>query len=101
MADHSGCVQVLHRGHCGGADDFQTVSVELPTETLKKRRPEFGNKTFLALESRLEDDMNIPLKVCVRFLLCVTVFSRLQRIASLDCASRPLHLQGGGLLRTC
>ncbi|CAL5229380.1 g12694 [Coccomyxa viridis] len=54
--------KVLHRGHCGGADDFQTVSVELPTETLKKRRPEFGNKTFLALESRLEDDMNIPLK---------------------------------------
>ncbi|CAL5229381.1 g12695 [Coccomyxa viridis] len=57
--------QVLHRGYGGGADDFQTMCVELPAETLKKLRPKIGKKTFLALESRLEDNTFIPLKARV------------------------------------
>ncbi len=67
-------MQVFHRGHGGGADDFQTLSVELPTETLKKLRPKSGGKSLLALESRLEDDINIPTKVCICFLLCTPHF---------------------------
>lgn len=66
--------QVLYRGHGGGADDFQTMSVELPTETLKKLRPKFGKKTFLPIESRLEDNINIPLKVSICFL-CASLYS--------------------------
>ncbi|CAL5229364.1 g12676 [Coccomyxa viridis] len=51
--------KVLHRG--GGASHYQTMSLELPEESRNKRWPRFRpNKSFLALETRLEDDIMIP-----------------------------------------
>ena len=55
------------------------MSVELPTETLKKLRPQFGNKTFLPLESRAEDNIYIPLKVSIRILSCTIELWKLYR----------------------
>ena len=78
-------LQVLHRGYGGGADDFQTMCVELPAETLKKLRPKIGKKTFLALESRLEDNIFIPLKVSILVLSCTIVLGSMYNGASLSC----------------
>ncbi|CAL5229371.1 g12683 [Coccomyxa viridis] len=51
--------KVLHRG--GRRSHYQTISQELPKETRDERWPEFGpHKTFLAVDTRLEDDITIP-----------------------------------------
>ena len=55
--------QVLHRGRGGGGADFQTISMELSQETIEKRRPKFGSKSLLQVETRLEDDISIPMRV--------------------------------------
>ena len=59
--------QVLHRGRGGGAADYQTVSMELPKQTVEKRRPRFGNKSLLQVETRLEDVITKPKKVRMTF----------------------------------
>ena len=82
-------VQVLYSGPGGGAADFQTITLELPTDTLKKRKPTFGNKTFLQIETKPEDDIsNVPFKVCTSFLRC------LHSRESVKCAENLLCLQG-------
>ena len=36
------------------------MSLELPEETRNERRPDWADKSFLAIETRPEDDMTIP-----------------------------------------
>ena len=70
------------------------MSLELPTDTLKKKRPKFGDKTFLQIETRPEDDIsNIPFMVCISFLICTSLLMWLHSRASLSCAQRCLCLQ--------
>ncbi|CAL5229357.1 g12668 [Coccomyxa viridis] len=50
--------KVLHRKKSGC--EYQTMS--MPSARCKNRKPLFGNKSFLLVESRLEDDPSIPSK---------------------------------------
>ena len=40
------------------------MSLPLPKETIKKKRPYFGHKSFLQLETT-HDDISIPTRVCI------------------------------------
>ncbi len=60
--------QVLHRGHGGGTADFQTMTLPLPRETIRRKRPRLGHRSFLQIESRLDDDISISSRVCMTFL---------------------------------
>ena len=44
------------------------MSLELPKQTINQRRPDFGDRTYLQLMSKLEDDINIPTNVRMSFL---------------------------------
>ena len=57
--------QVLHRRHGGCAADYKTLSLPLPDETIKMRRPDYGDRTFLHLVTGPEDDPSIPTLVCI------------------------------------
>ena len=56
--------QVLHRGRGSGSSDYQTLSQELSEEKCKRIRPMYGSRSYLALETRPEDDPAIPFRVC-------------------------------------
>ena len=75
------------------------MSLELPTDTLKEKRPKFGDKTFLQIETRPEDDIsNIPFMVCISFLICTSLLMWLHSRASLSCAQRLFRMS---LLASC
>ncbi|CAL5229232.1 g12517 [Coccomyxa viridis] len=52
--------KVLHRRHGGGSADYQTLTLQLPEEKCKQTCPRYGRQTFLQVETKPEDDPNIP-----------------------------------------